>query len=133
MATRAVGAGPGTSLTRIASASTTSKRSAWSGAYSAMVAGRRAARTSSISSGDDAAGDLQQRQGQRAQTRADLEDDVVGTDARLAHDAADGVGVDDEVLAALLGGAQVEARRRANAPPPGPADGDRRRWTCREG
>ena len=55
-------------------------------------------------------GDLgQQREGQRAETRTDLDDDVVGPDAGQPHDPPDRVGVDDEVLAPLLGGAQAEA------------------------
>ena len=46
--------------------------------------------------------------------------------ARRAHDAADGVGVDDEVLAALLGRPQPELARRADAPPPAREVSDRR-------
>ena len=58
--------------------------------------------------GHDPVDDLEQGQGQRPQAGADLDHDVVRPDAGLAHDAAHGVGVDDEVLPALLGGAQVE-------------------------
>ena len=52
--------------------------------------------------------DVEEGQGQRAEAGADLDDDVVAGDAGLAHDPAHGVGVDDEVLPALLGRAQVE-------------------------
>ena len=56
--------------------------------------------------------DLEQSQGERAESRADLDDHVVVADAGVADDAADGVGVDDEVLPALLGRAQVELGRQ---------------------
>ena len=47
--------------------------------------------------------------GEAAQTGAHLEHDVVVAHTREAHDAADGVGIDDEVLAPLLGGADPPA------------------------
>jgi hypothetical protein len=47
-------------------------------------------------------------QGRQLLVELDLEHHVVAGDARLADDPAHGVGVDHEVLAALLGGAQVE-------------------------
>ena len=56
----------------------------------------------------DPAATSEQRQGQRPEPGPDLDDHVVGADAGGAHDAAHGVGVDDEVLPALLGGPQVE-------------------------
>ncbi len=99
---------PGTSGPAGRRRATTSKRSAWPGARSAMVAGSAAASTGSTSIGHDPVDRLQQGQGQRAQAGADLDDHVVGADARRADDAPDGVGVDDEVLAALLGRPQVE-------------------------
>ena len=75
---------------------------------------------------------LEQGQGQRAQPGADLDHDVVGRDAGLADDPADRVGVDDEVLAALLGRPQVQRVLRANALPPAREVSDRRRCSCRE-
>ena len=54
------------------------------------------------------AGGRQQPQGQRAQARADLEDDVVGPQVGGAHDPPDRVRVVQEVLAERLGRAQVE-------------------------
>jgi len=56
------------------------------------------------------AGHLEQGQRQRPETRTDLQDDVVGTDTGLPHDPPDRVGIDHEVLTALLGRAQVEPR-----------------------
>ena len=73
-----------------------------------MVAGSAAGEHVVDLDGDDPVGGLQQRQGQRAEPGADLDDDVVGPDLGGAHDPADRVGVDDEVLAALLGGAYAE-------------------------
>ena len=58
--------------------------------------------------GHHSRGDVQQGEGQRAEAGPDLEDHVVGTDAGVAHDPAHRVGVDHEVLPALLGRAQVE-------------------------
>jgi hypothetical protein len=60
----------------------------------------------------DAVGDAQQGQRERAQARADLDDDVIGSDPRLAHDPTHGVGVDHEVLSTLLRGPQVELGRK---------------------
>ena len=60
--------------------------------------------------GDHGARGLEQREGQRAEARADLEHDVVGTDLGETDDAAHRVGVVDEVLAQALGGSQVELR-----------------------
>jgi hypothetical protein len=57
---------------------------------------------------DHATGDLEQREGERAEPGTDLDHDVVAGDGGLAHDAAHRVGVDDEVLPALLGRSQVE-------------------------
>ncbi|WP_245753510.1 hypothetical protein [Geodermatophilus ruber] len=50
----------------------------------------------------------QQPEGQRAQARADLEDDVVGRQLGGADDPADRVGVVQEVLPEGLGRPQVE-------------------------
>ena len=47
-------------------------------------------------------GDLQEAEGQRSQSRPDLEDDVVRADLGGRDDASHRVGVDDEVLAAVL-------------------------------
>lgn len=58
--------------------------------------------------GGDPVGGLQQAQGQRAEARADLDHDIVGPDLGGPDDPADGVGVDDEILAALLGGADAQ-------------------------
>ena len=58
--------------------------------------------------GDDPVGHLEQREGERTETGADLDDDVVGVDPGLADDATHGVGVDHEVLTALLGRPKVE-------------------------
>jgi hypothetical protein len=41
---------------------------------------------------------LDERQGQRAQARADLEDLIAGTDLGQSRDASNRVGIDDEVL-----------------------------------
>ena len=51
-----------------------------------------------LDSGDRRAG-LGQRERQRAEAGADLDDLVAGADAGEAGDAADGVGIGDEVLA----------------------------------
>ena len=51
---------------------------------------------------------LEQAEGQRAEAGADLQHDVVRTDPGRRDDAADGVGVGDEVLAALLARPQPE-------------------------
>ena len=59
--------------------------------------------------GDHRTGHRQQRQGQRAQPRADLDHDVLRPHPGQPDDAAHGVGVDDEVLAPLLGRADTEA------------------------
>ena len=65
--------------------------------------------------GHDPRRDLQQAERQRPETGADLDHDVVGPDAGRAHQAPDGVGVDDEVLPEALGRPQPEAgRERAN-------------------
>src|SRR5690606_21617136 len=61
--------------------------------------------------GGDPVGGLQQRQGERAEPRADLDDHVVGAYLGGADDTADRVRVDDEVLAALLGGPHAEGGR----------------------
>ncbi len=61
--------------------------------------------------GRDALGHLQQRQCQGAESRPHLHDDVLGTDVGGAHDAPHRVGVDDEVLTALFGGAHTEGGR----------------------
>ncbi len=58
--------------------------------------------------GDDPVRGLQQRERQRAEPRADLDDHVVRADLGGAHDPADRVGVDDEVLPLLLRRAYAE-------------------------
>ncbi len=60
---------------------------------------------------DDALHVRQQREGERAEAGADLDDDVVGLELGGADDAPHGVAVDDEVLAALLGGTYAEPLR----------------------
>ena len=64
--------------------------------------------------GDDARPGLQQRQGEGAQARADLQDGVIGQNTGAPDDAAHGAGVMDEVLAQRLGGA--DAQRPGQAP-----------------
>jgi hypothetical protein len=58
--------------------------------------------------GDDPGGHLEQREGERTETGADLDDDVVEIDPGLTNDATHGVGVDHEVLTALPGRPEVE-------------------------
>jgi hypothetical protein len=58
--------------------------------------------------GDDRAHRGKECQGQRAEPRAHLDDDVVRPHARDPHDALDRVAVDDEVLPPLLGRADPE-------------------------
>ena len=102
-------AGPGSSWMRSASASTTVSRSARSGRRAATVdaaAGRPAAGRSPRRRRGAAAGS--RPEGQRAQARADLEDDVVGPEVGGAHDPPDRVRVVQEVLPERLGRPQVE-------------------------
>ena len=82
---------------------------------------------------DHPVGDLEQPQRQRAEPGTDLEHDVVGPDAGDGDDAADGVGVDDEVLPALLGRAAGRGGPRSPGPSAGPggsADPPPVRWTA---
>ncbi len=58
--------------------------------------------------GGDVSCRLQEAQGQGAEARAYLHHYVVVVDVRGADDAADGVRVDDEVLAALFGGTDAQ-------------------------
>jgi hypothetical protein len=58
-------------------------------------------------------GHVEQGERQRTEPGAHLDHDVVGTDPGLPDDAAHGVAVDHEVLAALLGRPQVELGRDA--------------------
>jgi len=53
-------------------------------------------------------GDLQQGEGQRTEAGADLQCDIIGSDSGQLDDPAHGVGIGDEILAALLGRAQVQ-------------------------
>ncbi len=50
---------------------------------------------------------LEQPEGQRSQAGTDLDDNVIGADTGRTHDASHGVGVDDEILPALLGRADA--------------------------
>ena len=87
-------------------------------------AARRPARGRSRPRRRDAA-DLEQAEGQRAEARTHLEHDVVRAHAGAAHDRADGVGVDDEVLPQGLGRPDAEraARSRISAGPSRPSSG----------
>ena len=58
--------------------------------------------------GRDVLDDRQQREGERAEARSDLDDDVVRAHPGDADDLAHRVGVDDEVLAPLLGRSHLE-------------------------
>ncbi len=71
-------------------------------AASATVSGERAGEPRVDLDGRDVPATGQQREGQRAETGTDLDDDVVGPDAGQPDDLAHRVGVDDEVLAPLL-------------------------------
>ncbi|MDQ1286532.1 MAG: hypothetical protein QG622_97 [Actinomycetota bacterium] len=55
--------------------------------------------------GNDPPGDGEETERERTQARADLQDDVAGVHTCRANNPPDGVGVDDEVLAEGLGGA----------------------------
>ena len=62
---------------------------------------------------------LQQGQGQTAKARADLEHGRTGWQLGQSNDALHGVGVDDEVLAALLGRTKIQVGSElANLPGP---------------
>ncbi|MCY1241296.1 hypothetical protein D9M72_541890 [compost metagenome] len=52
--------------------------------------------------GDHGLCGVQQSQRQRTQSRTDLQDGLIGVDVRGGHDPADGIAVDDEVLAQCL-------------------------------
>ena len=108
LATSAVGAGPGSSVTSIASECTSEKRSARPGMRGRDGRRQRAGEHVVDLHGHDPVGRLQQRQRQRPEPGPDLDDHVVLAHLGGAHDPADGVGVDDEVLAALLGGAYAQ-------------------------
>ncbi len=107
-ATRAVGGGPGSSVTRMASECTSENRSARAGHPGGDGGGQRAREHVVDLDGDDPVGGLQQREGEGPEPRPDLDDHVVGPHTGGAHDTADGVGVDHEVLPALLGGPDAE-------------------------
>src|SRR5215204_4892325 len=51
---------------------------------------------------------LEQSQRQRAEAWSHLEHDITGSDFCETHNAAHGVGIDDEVLAPTLGGPDTE-------------------------
>ncbi len=58
--------------------------------------------------GDDARAGLEEAEGEGSEARPHLDHVRAGLDARDPHDAAHRVGVDDEVLAELLGGRDAE-------------------------
>ena len=109
MATSAVGWGSGSVRTVSASAPTTVSRSGSAGASAATVSGQGGREGRVDLDGDHGTDLRQQRQGQRAQPRAHLDHDVLRPHPGQPDDAAHGVGVDDEVLAPLLGRADTEA------------------------
>ena len=80
------------------------------GAYSAIVSGSSPASFSSTSTATTRAATSSRARVSEPSPGPDLEHHVVGRDAGLADDPAHGVGIDDEVLPALLGRAQVHDR-----------------------
>ena len=93
----------------MASAATTSRRASCPGANSATVSASPAASRGSISTATTLRASPEQAQGQRAQARADLEDAVIAAQVSRGDDPTHRVGVDDEVLPALLGRPDVVA------------------------